>query len=75
MQLDRNMLSRLLSMNDEQLSAFIRSVATESGIDPAQLGIRPESMQAIRAALGGATEEDLKRLTSVYNDYQSNRKK
>ena len=75
MQLDRNMLNRLLSMNDEQLSAFIRSIAMESGIDPSQLGIHPENIQSIREALGGATEEDIKQLNDVYNDYKKNRKR
>lgn len=75
MQLDRNMLNRLLSMNDEQLSAFIRSIAVESGIDPAQLGLHPENIQSLRQALGGTTEEDIKQLNDVYNDYKRNRRK
>ncbi|MBQ9760237.1 MAG: hypothetical protein IJW16_02685 [Clostridia bacterium] len=73
MQLDRKMLDRLLQMNDEQLTAFIKSVAAESGIDPAQLGINPNNVQSIRQALGSATDEDIAGLNGIYQDYRNNR--
>ncbi|MBR3895384.1 MAG: hypothetical protein IKJ35_09635 [Clostridia bacterium] len=75
MQIDANMLNRLLAMNDEQLSAFIRGVAAEAGIDPAALGLDPNHVAQIRAALGGATEQDLKQLNDVYETYRKNRRK
>ena len=75
MQLDRKKLDRLLQMNDDQLSALIRSLAAESGIDPALLGLNPNNIQSIRQALGGATEEDLKQLNQIYADYRQNKKK
>lgn len=74
MQLDKSMLNRLLSMNDEQLTAFIQKIATESGIDPAILGIDPSSIQSIRQALGGATDEDVRQLNIVYEQYNQNRR-
>lgn len=74
MELDRKMLDRLLRMNDEQLSQLIRQIAAEGGIDPASLGINPENVQSIRAALGGATEEDIARLNEIYADYRQNRR-
>ena len=52
MQIDPKMLNRLLSMNDPQLAELIRSVATEAGSDPAQIGLNPQSISDIRRALG-----------------------
>lgn len=75
MQLDKHMLNRLMTMNDDQLTAFIQRIAAESGIDPAMLGINPESIQSIRQALGSATDEDIKQLNLVYEEYNQNRKR
>ncbi len=75
MQLDKNMLNRLLTMNDDQLTSFIQKIASESGIDPAVLGINPNNIQSIRQALGGATEEDIRQLNAVYEDYNKNRRR
>lgn len=74
MQLDRKKLDRLLQMNDDQLSALIRSLAAETGIDPSLLGLNPNNIQSIRQALGGATEEDLRQLNQIYADYRHNKK-
>lgn len=75
MQLDRNMLNKLLTMNDDQLATLIRSIAAESGIDPSLLGLNPESIQSLRQALGSASDDDLERLNGIYQDYSKNRKK
>ncbi|MBQ8431723.1 MAG: hypothetical protein IJX28_02460 [Clostridia bacterium] len=74
MKLDKRMLDRLLTMNDEQLTQVIQSIATEAGIDPATLGLQTDQIQALRAALGGATEEDLQRMGEVYQAYRQNRR-
>jgi hypothetical protein len=74
MQLDRNMLERLLTMNDEQLAAFIRSIATESGIDPTSLGLDPHNVQALRLALSSATDRDVEGLDAIYRDYRNKRR-
>lgn len=75
MQLDRNMLDRLLAMNDAQLGEIVRRIATEAGIDPKQLGINPESIQSVRAALSGADAEDIARMNAMYQAYRENRKR
>ena len=75
MQFDRRMLEQLLAMNDEQLRAVIEKIATQSGIDPAQLGINAESIQSIRRALGNAGPEDLKQFQGIYDAYRSGRTK
>ena len=75
MQLDQIMLNRLLAMNDEQLGALIGQIASEAGIDPAELGLQPQNIASIRQALGNATDADLEKLNRVYEDYRQNRRK
>ena len=75
MQLDRNMLDRLLAMNDAQLGEAVKRIAKEAGIDPAQLGISTESIQSVRDALGGASAEDVARMNAIYQAYRDNRKR
>ncbi len=75
MQLDKKMLDRLLTMNDEQLGALIQKIAAEAGIDPMALGLNPQNIAGIRQALGSATEQDLQQLNSVYDTYRQNRRR
>lgn len=75
MQIDQRTLNRLLAMNDDQLAAMIGKIASESGIDPALLGLNPNNISEIRHALGSASPEDLKQLGAVYESYRQNRKK
>ena len=74
MQLDRNMLNRLLMMNDEQLRSILSGIAAEAGIDPAQLGLNPDNIQSIRAALKSADAEDIRQLNEIYSAYRNHRK-
>ena len=74
MQLDKRMLDRLLTMNDEQLAELIRGIASEAGIDPSQLGLNPANVQSIRQALGSASDADIQAMNSVYNDYTQQRR-
>lgn len=71
MQIDKRMLDRLLSMNDDQLGELIRKIASESGIDPATLGINTENIAAIRSALGSADSADLEQYNQIYNSYRN----
>ena len=75
MQLDQNMLNRLLTMNDGQLSAFIGEIARGAGIDPTELGLNPQNMAELRRALGGATSEDLEKMNAVYEEYRRQRRR
>ena len=75
MKLDKRMLDRLMNMNDEQLAQVIRSIARESGIDPAMLGLNPENVQSIRQALGMATDQDLQKMGEVYDAYRQSKRK
>lgn len=73
MQLDQKMLNRLLAMNDDQLAAIIGQIAREAGISPSELGLNPQNISSVRQALGNATEADLERLNSVYEEYRRHR--
>ena len=70
MQIDERMLKKLLAMNDEQLGLMIQKIAAESGIDPAQLGINPQSIESVRAALGYIGEDELAGINRLYEDYR-----
>ena len=75
MQFDRHMLKRLLAMNDAQLSSLIEKIATEAGINPAQLGLNPSNIQSIRETLERADAEDLQRFQGIYDAYRTGRRK
>ena len=74
MQIDERMLKRLLAMNDEQLGQMIQKIAAETGIDPAQLGINPQSIESVRSALGSLGEEELEGINRLYEDYRRNKR-
>ena len=59
MKLDRNAVNRLLALNDAQLSALIRRLAGENGIDLAGIAIRPDDIASVRRALQVASDEDI----------------
>ena len=74
MQIDERMLKRLLAMNDEQLGQMIQKIALETGIDPAQLGINPQSIESVRSALGSISEDELEGINRLYEDYRRNKR-
>ncbi|MBQ8141196.1 MAG: hypothetical protein IJ038_05840 [Clostridia bacterium] len=72
MQIDRESLEKLLSLNDRQLKLIITKLAAESGIDPASFNVNTSDVQSIRRALSSATDSDLARVAQMY---EQNRKK
>ena len=66
MQINRENLDKLLSMNDRQLKMIIQHLAAQSGIDPTEFNIDTNSIESIRSALSGATDEDLRRIAEQY---------
>ena len=74
MQIDKKMLERLGQLDDERLEALIREIARTAGIDPSVLGIDPENIQSIRAALRSTVDEDLARLNEIYQAYRQRRR-
>ena len=71
MQINKNALNGLLSLNDKQLMSIINRLAADSGIDPAQFNIDPKDVASVRTALSSATEDDLQ---SIVKQYEANKK-
>ena len=62
MQLDRNMLNKLLALNDRQLEAVVRRFAEEYGLDLSEFRVTPGNMEGLRRLLRTATDEELLKL-------------
>ena len=73
MQLDQKMLQRMLSLNDDQLKSVILSLAETSGLDLSGFHISPDDVNSIRAALSGATDEDLRRASEQLRNFRPRR--
>ena len=65
MQLDREAINKLLSLNDIQLRIVISRLLRENGIDPSALDIDTRNMANLRSVLKNATDEDLKRASEI----------
>ncbi|MCI5513202.1 MAG: hypothetical protein MR471_03680 [Clostridia bacterium] len=72
MQLDRNAINKLLSLNDFQLKIVISRLLKENGIDPSMLNIDTKNMASIRRSLENATDEDIKRATDFISGFKGN---
>ena len=73
MQIDQNMLKRILEMDDRTLGLMIGRIASESGIDPASIHPDAETLGKLRQALGSAKDADLEQLAALYNNHHQNR--
>ena len=65
MKLDKKSLDRLLALNDDQLRSVLRGLLREYGIDPVAVPLEQFDMGKLRAALSGATEEDIQRFMAM----------
>lgn len=66
MQINRENLDKLLSLNDRQLKMMVQRIAAQSGIDPKELNIDTNSIESIRSVLSSATDADLSRIAAQY---------
>ena len=72
MQINRENLEKLLSLNDRQLKVIVQRLAAQSGIDPKALNVDTGSIESIRRALSSATDADL---TRIAEQYERNKKR
>lgn len=72
MQINRENLDKLLSMNDRQLKMMIQYLVAQSGINPSEFNIDTNSIESIRRVLGSASDDDLRRIAE---QYESNKKR
>lgn len=70
MEIKRENIDKLLSLNDWQLKMIIQKLASESGIDPSQFNIDTNSIESIRRALSSASDEELKQIAEQYEQKQ-----
>ena len=75
MEIKRENINKLLSLNDWQLKMIIQKIANESGIDPRQFNIDTNSIESIRKALSCASNDDLKKIAEQYEQNQKNKKR
>ena len=74
MEINRDSIDKLLSLNDRQLMTIIGNLAKESGIDPAEFNLDPRSIDSIRRALRGASDDDLKKIAEQYEANKTGKK-
>lgn len=70
MQIDRNALNKLLSLNDRQLKHMINKLAADSGIDLSGFNIDTKDIKSIREGLSSATDSDIEKVARMYEQNQ-----
>jgi hypothetical protein len=70
MQIDRNALNQMLSLNDKQLSRIVQKLANEAGLDLSAFNIRDNDVQSLRRALEGATDQDISKAISQMENFK-----
>lgn len=60
MQLNRNTLNMLLSLNDTQLINVIKTISEKSGLDLSSFNITATDVESIRTALKNASDDDIR---------------
>ena len=66
MQLDRKTIDRLLTLNDDQLRSFIRTLAERQGLDLSAFRLSVNDIAGIRRVLSEADDETLKRIAQQF---------
>ena len=74
MEINRDAVNKLLTLNDKQLKMIIQSLVRDSGIDPSQFNIDTGSISSIRSALSSATDADLKKIAEQYEANKKGRR-
>ena len=74
MKIDRKTLDKMLSLNDEQLKALIRTLADNSGIDLSGFNISTSDISGIRKALTNATDEDIAKAAEQLKNHKKEQK-
>lgn len=59
MNLDRNALTKLLALGDNELIAVIKEIATEAGVDSGTLSLTHSDITKLRTALSFASNDEI----------------
>lgn len=66
MQLDRKTINRLLTLEDDQLRAFIRNLAERQGLDLSAFQLSVNDIAGIRRVLSEADDDTLRRIAEQF---------
>jgi hypothetical protein len=66
MNFDKNSLSALLKLSDEELTSVIKDIATEAGVGSENLKIGKGDLMKIRTFLKFANDDDIKSLLTQF---------
>lgn len=73
MNIDKNMLNALASLDDKALAATIRMIAATSGLDLGNMQFDPKTLDALRAAMRGANDEDVANAKRIFEGFKFER--
>ncbi len=74
MNLDKNSLNMLLSLDDARLAIVIKQLAAGAGIPSDSIKLGPNELNGIRQALSMATDGDISRAAELIKSYKQGKK-
>ncbi len=74
MQMDKNTLASLASLDDASLSAAIRMLAASAGLSLGEGEFAKSTLDALRTALRGATDADIAKAKQIFEGFRNGRK-
>lgn len=72
MQIDKNLLDQLISLDDQTLSRTISLLANAAGIDQSSANAAISDLRSVRSSLGNATNADISRAVSMLGEERVN---
>ena len=72
MKIDKKVLDKVLTLNDEQLWKAIKLVASKSGLSTVKSIEQPKDMSKIRSALSNINDDDISRISEIMKKGKSN---
>ncbi len=74
MMLDKKAVDMLLTLDNAKLALVIKKLIADAGVDPATVNLSEKELAGIRAALSGATNDDLARAAELIQSYKNGKK-
>ncbi|MBQ6613752.1 MAG: hypothetical protein IIX18_00360 [Clostridia bacterium] len=70
MNIDKNMLNALASLDDASLAAAIKMIAASGGVDIGSVKLDSSSLASLRSAMLGASDRDIEEIKKVFDSYK-----
>lgn len=74
MMLDKRAVEMLLTLDNARLALVIKKLLIDAGVDPSAVNLGEKELAGIRAALSGATNDDLARAAELIQNYKNGKK-